>query len=723
MLNRIGLVLVCTLSLGWIFYVGYDVFYKTDRLNPELIFDSSDTELLIINRTDEYFETKIDFEIVPEIRELAHQFIQTPRNERIFCSKTRDLLLIESPNYWSKSSVITYLNRKGIAFQEKDKKLFVGNYQLTFKYHFLLVAPSNFKKSGNEFNWSKWDKKASAVIVHLGKNSYLTEIYLQENGQVMYQTTFNNELKTEKVDDKNVFAPFIPQSISSYHFFEKNYAKLQRVVLPESPMNDWLQYGFVFFDYNGNTVLITDSKTGEDPLNTLNTRFAKDTATFVENQAIKGLKLTSTFPTNTANGFYLSRVGDKVIFSENLDLNKKIIADYELGNTLLLHPEKADLIYGKLPYKVNERFISSTSQFAIATHANISTKHVVQTENVTNSTVVVKPETNQHFILPINGTILQVEGKGNQQYVLTSTHILYAINNGKVSWQENLNEALIGKIKLVDYEGSGKIYILANTNKKAFLWNEQGSNLLENLSANFQNELNFYRWKNVSNFIMADAGKVSIFNEQGKFNKPINHQAGNTTHKIEVFAQNGQIIGLITGDRQTQTINLGTNKVVKSHPVLPVDAIRFKSNGTVNLFDLQNSQLVKLDYASKKTELGSFKDAKSLRFINTPTANYLSLIGNHKLTVFNDHGVLVKAIELPTNDIQSYDLCLVNGQFFFTFLDGLENKIIVTDANGKVLQNNLEGKNSVAISARGNAITVTSEGNGYLVQYYNVLNQ
>ncbi len=730
MFNRILLILLCSLSLGWILYVGYDVFYKTDRLNPELIFSPTDKDVLVINRTDEFFTTEIPFTIHSEIAELAQKFIETPRNERIFLSKERPIILVESPNYWNKNAVAKYLERKGIEYTEKDNQFSIGAFQIRFKYHFLLVAKKELKKNNADFILPSWDKKATAVIIHkVDENPYLTEIYQQENGQITYQTTFDNRLKSEKTDDKNVFAPYIPADISSYHFYEKNYAIENNFLTEKSVMTEWMQYGYVVFDYHGNSVIVTDSKVGEDPLNTLNSRYGKDTLTFKDNSHIKNVKLTETFPTNTVKGFYLTRVGDKVIFSEDLNVNKKILADYELGNTLLLNIEKSENVYGKLPYKVSERYVSSTDYYAVSSYSNISTKYVVQNATTGNAKTPSTEQTNlvasHHFIVPINGTVVQAVGKGNQQYFLTSTNQLFAVNNGKTIWNISLDGKIIGDIKLVDYKGIGKIHLLLNTSKKIYLLTEQGINVLENQFApkqEFLNEVNLYSWKNQSNLIYIDEkGKIKNTKIAKGNIHTISTSAGSTTKKIEVFAQNSRLIGVVTGDKASETIDLDRFKAVKKHPVITPDAIRYKASGVCYFIYHQDGRVLKTDYTSSKSILGDYKTIRLLKNTIIDNKNYISFISSNTLYLYNEEGALMKKVVISNSDLQDYDICFINNKLYIAFLDGLENKVIITNETGTILRKDLEGKNFVFLSNSKNQLNILSEGNGYVVQYYNVL--
>ncbi len=727
MFNRTILIILCTLSLSWIFFVGYDVFYKTDRLNPELIFSEKDEELLIINRTDEFFNVEIPFTILPEIAELTTKFIETPRNERIFLSKTQPIILIESPHYWNKNSVINYLKRKEITYKLADKAIFIGDLKVSFKYHFLLITSKDFVKNKTEFSIPAWDKKATAVVVHhVADNPYLTEIYTQENGQIIYQTTFDSRLKSQKTDDKNVFAPYLPADISAYHFYEKEYALENNILSSKSPMTDWIQYGFVVFNYHGNNAIISDCKVGEDALNTLNTRFGKDTLTFRENTLIQNIKLTENFPSDTKRGFYMTRIGDKTIFSENLDINKKILADYELGNTLLLNEDKARAIYGNLPYKVSERYISNTDYYAVSTYQNILTKYTIQANGMSK---IVASETEnkqdvQPFIVPISGTIVQVLGKGNQQYFVTSNHQLVVINNGKIVWKSDLGDALIGEVKLIDFEGTGKNHLLFNTAKKAFVLTEQGQNIIENQvlpKVEFLNEVNFYRWKNNAHLIYSDEkGFIRDFWTEKKSISTVTSNVNNKK-KIEVFAQNNRIIGLNTNNVNTETIDLDKRKVLKKYPIIPADALRYKANGNVYFVHYQENELMKLDYMSVKTSLGKYQDMRQLKLSTIDNKNYISFVSASKLYVLDENGTVLKTVALAVSDLQDYDIIFVGNTLYTVLLDGLENKIVVTDASGNILRNNLEGKRLVFASVSKGSLNIISEGNGYVVQYYDVL--
>jgi len=727
--NRIVLIVLCVISLGWISYVGYDIYFQRDRLDPELVFNASDQELLVINKTDEFPAITVSFPMPEEIQSLLTQFVNVPRNERIFVSQKRPILLIESPHYWNRESVITYLRRKGITYTQKDKKLFINGHPLFFKYHFLLYSTKELTKNERAFSLPDFDKQATAVVIHsLAKHPFVTEIYKQENGIIAYQTTYDNRIQAQKVDDKNVFAAYLPSELNSYHFYEKQYAIATGILPKNSPMVEWLNYGLVQFNYKGKNVLMTDSKIGEDPINTLNTHFAKDTATFQPNELIRGIQLTDNFPSSTQRGFYLTKIGDKTIFSENLDLNKRLVADYELGNTLLMNEAKTDLIYGKLPAKVAERYITPNEMYAVSVYANISTKDVLElNQTVRQKEEDAKPTTDNHFTIPINGTIVAAAGKGNQQYFLTSSGQFIAVYNGKIAWQQTTDgQPLIGTIKIVDYEGNGTVYLLFNTSEHAYLFTENGENKLAGVFApkdHFYNEVNLYRWRNATQWLYSDENNlVKHADVNFKHIKVIRNTAETTTAKVEAFAQFGHIYGLIRGQKYTLTLDLDKNRVLKKYPTIPFDALAVKVNGDPHFFSFSNGNLVEYNYNGKTRKITNASKPTMQKLIEVDnTRTYLTYVTGNKLMIYDEKGGLVKQLTIPNNTLQSYDICYLNGQLYAGFVDGLENKLYITDGNGKVLRKDLESKKYVFLSSGRNQLNAITEGNGYAVQYYNLL--
>lgn len=729
MWNRVLLIVVCVVSLGWISFVGWDIFNKTDRLDPILIFSQQDKRVLIINRTDEFPSIHSSFTFPETISDLTEQLIQTPRNERIFVSEIRPVLLVESPNYWDEKSVLLYLNRKKISYEKKGNHLFIQSFQVKFKYHYLLIAPSNFEKiSHPAHKMMAWDKNSTATIIEniFTSNEKRTDIYREENGQIIYKTSYENHQKSEKVDDFRLFAAQLPSQLSNYHFVERNYAIANHLLDTNSPALDWINRGFVRFSYDGTIVYMTDSKIGEDPLNTLNTMFGKDTMIFQENEAIRNIALTTSFPSQTRKGFYFSRVGDKSIFSENLNVNKKIVADYELGHTLLLNPSKSNRIFGQLPDKVVERVVNSKEEYAVSVYRQLKMKYIIQNSFLDSIADESTPSVqNPPLVIPIEGKIIEVLGRGNQQYFLTSTHKLYAVNNGKIGWKYQLEGALVGSVKLLD-DASGKKILLLNTAKKVYIFNERGGSWVDETrlpQGDFLNEVNLYHWKGISYLIFeSQAGRIRVVPLDGKSTaRTIQHSLGSPLNKILFFEQNGKPIGLAFNASHSETINLSNYKLLKKRNGFPLNFKEFSHNGEIGFVGFEGGKLLFFDYTGENQTVDVFQNPSHLKVLHIDNKDYITFMSANKLVVYSANLKQITAFNLPENGIQDYDVCLVNGAWMAGFIDGLENKAFVVNDKNQILSKEVEAKNYLFMSVSKNTLNMLTVGNGYAVQYYNLL--
>ena len=60
MLKRVLFALFFICTLGWIAYVGYDIFQSSNDYSEYHLFNSKDGELLIVNRADELRQDQME---------------------------------------------------------------------------------------------------------------------------------------------------------------------------------------------------------------------------------------------------------------------------------------------------------------------------------------------------------------------------------------------------------------------------------------------------------------------------------------------------------------------------------------------------------------------------------------------------------------------------------------------------------------------------------------
>lgn len=734
MFNRVLLFVISLVSIIWIVYIGYDLLDRRDNISPQNIFGSKDGEVLIINRSEEVDLDQLNFKIHPEMKSIMEKIIASPNHhERLYISKKRGIVIIEMPNLWNKNSMETYFGSKNIPFHIKDAKEFslengiIGRYQRNF----LLISTKYIKYNKENLAWPIWDNKASATIISLNKPLLSTDIYFKADGTVFYQTKYNHDINSIKIDDQDIFGEVLPNKLMNYHFYEKNFAVSIDILQKESPLFKWSETGFVRFDYNGKACIISDFKTGQDPLLVLNEQTSNpEIAEYKTKQNIKNIRLTNTFPNNTNTGFYLMYVADKVVISENLEACEQIVADYQLGKTIALSANAKAAIFDKLPRKVSERSVSGKISYTQSAYKNILVKTQISKrqggDEIEIAPVVDVKE--QNWSIPVDGEILQMKGRGSYQYLWTNHNQLIALSGKKKIWKTDLDGAIIGEPQLVDVSENGPKQILFNTPTSIYLIDQNGNNhegFPIKTTASMTNPVSFYRWKNQGYFVvMNDNNQMIHFNEKGKELKVFKTSCGEVSKGIDVFVQNGNLIAVISGNANTQTINLAKYKAIKNHPVLPSERLSSKATEEPKYYSLKDGHLIRQEYNGTSTILGNYPNAKQMKLSEGQGYTYISFVSYNKIHVLNDKGIKLFQIDIPFKELAAYDvITLKNGKTYIAMIDAIENNLYLFDSKGKnYTPKPLEGKDELLLSEKGNGnLLITTSGNGFVVQYFDLL--
>lgn len=734
MLNRILLFIVTVASLVWITYVGYDLINRRDNLSPRSIFGKEDGELLIINRPEEADLSQINVEIKHAGKAFLELLLSQPvQNERIYVSKKRNVFLVEMPNLWTRTGVKNYFKEKGLEVAFGKKKEFslsngmVGRYQ----QNFLVLSEKYVERQKHRLEWCTWDKKASVTILDMDQPMLSTDIYFKTDGTIAYQTKLSSEYKSRKIDDQELFAENLPGKLTNYHFYEKNFAVFSEVLPVNSPLYKWMDNGFALFDYNGVRCLISDYQNGQDPLLVLNEFYSPNSdAQLEEKQKIKNIQLLNSFPGSKSAGFYLMKVGDKVILSESLETCQQVVADYQLGKTLALSKELVQGIYSKLPRRVSERYITSSIAYTQSAYKDILVKTVYHNFSVQDQgTEPITEEKELSWTTPVEGQVEALIGRGNQQFVFTSGNQGLALSRRVRNAKLQIDGEIIGEPKLVDYKGTGQLFVLLNTSATIYLFDMKG-NIQEGFPMKIQGELssevNFYRYKNQSYLIgIENNQKLVQWDESRKELRPVTVSAGKVINKVDVFVQNNNLIAVVSGDKATQTINLQKYKVVKNHPVLPQDRLSIKDNEGPKYYTFNDGHLAKYEYNGKSLVLGNYPNARKVKYIEG-AFSYITFESYNKIHILNAQGVKMAQVDVPFKELSGYDvITLRNGKTYVAMIEGIENNLYLFDTkNNSMLKKPLEAREKVLLSEYGNGnLQITTVGNGFIIQYFDVLNQ
>jgi hypothetical protein len=731
MLNRIVLTVIVVFSIGWIAYVGYSLLDRREHISPELIFGNQDGEVLIINRTQEVNLTEISAEFLPQSQAFVDLILANPvQNERIYISKKRNVVVIETPMLWSRSTLMAYFQQKEITVQFSGSNTFKLNNGFFGRYqrNFILLHTDEYNSTQGDIKWPFWDQKSTASRIVFSKPISATDIYFKADGTISYQSKYNKASKSEKVDDQELFAEVLPNQIADYHFYEREFALQAEVLTTKSPLYKWSESGFVSFIYEGQTCIISDFANNRDPFLELN-EINSDTIEYKPKSRIADIKLTANFPKNIQKGFYMMYIADKVVISESKELCEKIVAGHQLGKTLALTENARLAIYDQLPRRVSERFSNSKGSYTNTVYKNILIK-TQATKRATGKVEEgkVEPLENSNWTQGIDGKIEFVLGRKSQQVVWTSNNKVLSVLNKKKLWEVELDGKMIGEPQWIDLLDNGNNQILFNTATSIYLIQANGemqANFPIKIDAAATNPVTYYRWKGVGNFVlMNDKNQLMHFDNNGRELEVVKTSAGNTTLPITVFGQKGNLIATINGTDRTQTMNLERHRFLKDHKLIEQKSVVVKAKEGVAYYSFKNGSLQRQDYTGSSIILGNYQDAENLKIIEGSDFLYIAFSAYHKIHILNEEGIKMFQIDIPFRELASYDvITLQNGKTYVAMIDGIENSLYLFDSKGNsILKKPLEGKDEVNLSEKGNNnLVITTSGNGFVVQYFNVL--
>jgi hypothetical protein len=727
MFARFFLLMLSFISLAWIIFIGYDLLDQKDNVSPQHIFSEIDGEILIINRSSEVHIDELNYTLNSEFKELFSQLLQNVyASERIYISEKRPLIIIETPNIWTKHSVQKYFETKGIKIPlpEKNKFQIQSNLTCFYKKNHLLITKNSSYQWHKEIEWPLWDNKASASIIHLSHPLKSTNIYFKGNGSISYQTKYGPKVETKKIDDADLFSQFLPANCDEYHFLEKEYAVNTNILNTESPLYQWMEDGMVMFSYQGVKCILSDYNKSIDPINILRNDQDSEAETELTNK-FKGINLLKSFPKNSNSGFYIGKLADKVILSEKKETLEKVIAEYQLGNTLALDQEKFKAIFDKMPKKVSERNLNAGKTYSLTSYKNLLIKTQIYSAENEDETKEIRKEvkTNNSFVFASKLKLFL--GNSTLLYAISADNEIIAISNKKQIWKQKLEGEIIGNPKLIDIYENGNLQLLLNTSEKVYLFSADGSKVNEfPLAAKASNAVSFYRWNNKANFLLVNTNNELLqIDQNGRIVRKLKLNFSGVKNEIDVF-KNGKILtAIVSGESKSQHVDLDRNKGLKLSVILPKERLQLKTSSSFAYFEVKNNQVVRTDLNGNKKTIYAGKEIKNLKKLYKGEQQILCFQDKNTVIIINEEGNLSQKVSTKTNEIEDFDVITAsNGTTYLAIIDGIENNIFIYNSSGALLsEKSFEGKASVKLSDEQGKLTLSTLIEGYIVQYYDIL--
>lgn len=711
MLKRVFIGLIFLTSLGWIGYVGFNIFTNGNDFSPEHIFGAEDGELLIVNRPDEINFAQLDVFVSAPLYNQA-----TTLNDSLYeigyFSARREHFLLQSKIQWDENNIRSLFASSGSSIAFNGTEFQLGELRGRFHKSNLYVFAQDYTPSRSPIKF-EYDKKSTVSILDLEADEIesVSDIYFKQNDKVDY-ITYNDEIEQGKqVGDELLFASVIPKTAKLYHFLERDYAANNDSIFAAGPMFGWMHDGFVTFIYGGAMVIISDYIDGQDPILLLN-----DLQQTQDEQHFE-TPLASGFP--EGSGYYIKYLEDFVVISERESVCDQVIADYQIGNTIALNTKAREQLYSGLPKAVSERHILGEERisravyngYLLETHVGGGISTNTTNEKKSSIAMACNFEIADFTVLSGNGNVIALGKRGQ----------LVRFSNGKEQWRKEISEAPIGELQVIDLHGNGESHLLVNTEDAIYLWDTDGkvvNGFPIQLEASVQNEVKFYRWKGKSYFLIGDnESRVLHYDARGrelaifKLDEPV-------TAQIDVWASQGK---LFAGFRHANKFEMFSMAKQRSHRTfdVPNNAVSAKIPNELLHFGLNSGQLVKINQQGSPTNFKKYGRSKIIDVHQTGKNPTVILQSANELHLINQEGIPFAQVRVPFNEIADISYNALNsGKTIIAIIDGLENNVYLYTLSGEpILDRSLEGKSKVSVKSNGSGLQITTIVDQFLVQY------
>ena len=711
MIKRIILYTILLSSICWLIFVAKEILSDKNNYDESLIFGTEDSILFIINRSDEIKEAKSIGLKNKTIEPIINSLLTTKFNAA-FISGKRNHILIKKDNNWDKKSIKHLLNEK-VNFESNEFKTakLSGRFNKKSLY---IYEGKEYKKNNTPLDLN-YDKKASASRITLGKKNSIkssTDLYFTSRNKTNYIPHNTNIKKGHQINDQAIFSHILSNRIKNYHFFERDYYATQDSIFLNSPMLKWMKNGFLEVNINNKKAIISDYIEGQDPILILN-----DLNQTIDSNNFKN-KLTSSFPIED-NSYFIKYIDDLVVISEDEKTCDQLIADFKLGNTVSLNQNYLNLIYGQLPKNVSERFIGEDAQYS----KSIYKGKILETQINDKSIKEIKIE-KETITYNCEFDIIDfiTYNKSKSVVSLGKNGEIKSFKNGTEIWKDNINDKVIGSLKIIDLNDDNNYYTLINTSNKIYLWNELGdqvSGFPINIDSELINEVKFYRWKGKSYFIVANAEKeIMHFDSKGRelniFSTDIN-----VTRKIDVWVSNKILFAGLANENNFRMINLNQYKVHREFN-LPSESFSAKIPNELLQFGFDNEMLFKIDQKGSRTNFTKFSRGKIKTIIPNNKNPIIVIQDGNEIILLNINGIPFASLNIPFNEIESvYVTVNENNETIIGIIDGLENNLYFYNSNGqKINTNPIEGQTKITNTPLNDEYLITTVIDQFIIQYF-----
>ena len=367
-----------------------------------------------------------------------------------YLSKSRNLLVLSSKDLWTFAKVRALFEEGIFTFKKIGQRQFqFGPYMGEFKDHDLLLKQEDIALTYEHRASFELDPQSSYSIVHFDSSqTTIQDIYIKADSKIIYGTKAAPQKNNLLVDDMELFGTCLPENLSKYLFYEKNYLSLIDDSFKNSPICSAVKTGMAIAYFNETPILMFDIPNDAALTSILNeqlhlTENNKERATY------SSFPTCAAFPSPEGTSLTVfSQDGIGYITSDERALDG-LLLELDMRKTKSTQERNGQDESESLPKFCSYRKIDDNKLESISwINDKLRSTTILQAKQ---SSVVLSEETKNYFTMNPGNAISSfcaLSGRGN--LILATNNQLIGYKNGSQKWVQTCPSSLKGKpIRLV----------------------------------------------------------------------------------------------------------------------------------------------------------------------------------------------------------------------------------------------------------------------------------
>lgn len=710
MIRRVLWLTLLVGSLSWGTYAFFSITAPSAKTSFLTYFNIEDEKIIAIHHPKDF--NLQDIQIDANQKNIA--IIATLHEDlndlnTAYLSKNRSLMVITLFEKWSFNRVRQLFENGIYSFEKTGVNTFnFGKYRGEFNSKELLLYDYSIELKSNNPPSFEIDDQCSYSIIDIDSSSlWETEnYYVKPQGTISYRFKSTAKNNRQLVDDLNLFGPYLPEKISDYEFYEKNYLLASDPIFTRSPLRKIMKTGGVFLIFNDAPIFMFDMESSAELSMFLNEEYHlaednKDRTTLAKLpvcSAFNDLTLASELTAFSRDGIGYLTSNENALDALLLEIDMRKTSSGKAAETETLSSLPKWCSYRKKTASKLESVSWINNQLLITRIVvNDTERKTQEPENIKN-----------YFTMNPGASVISycaLSGRGN--VVMETEQELIGYKNGSLKWRKKLTSNLTNRPLRLITSLTENDHILLYENSRLQVIDRMGRELFS-INGQFYGEPIQTVLNQQNAFGVARNNELLFFSsENGKTLKKINFSE-KIQHWMGVQIKGKYGIGVKTND-QVIFIDGMNGKKTKFNGKAE-DFVGFTNTGVI--------------FRGKKgMELHNLKETIEVQVPSywkfggeiTVDGQAGCLFFDSKTVVFAVQGKIRWKTTTPSMEINE----VKTSSNLIILKDDLQNKIILLNPNGTITdQEERPSQGELQTTPFGiNGCSITTAMGGFLIQY------